>query len=61
VYQISDLRREADQICALLDYQAAKSVNSLLDVSGQPIGPNFKNQEIQDLLNHKLTETSARN
>jgi hypothetical protein len=47
---ISGLRHEADQICALLGYHAANSVNSMLDISGKPIGPIFKSQEIQDLL-----------
>jgi len=39
---ISGFCCEADDICALLDYYF------LTDVSGQPVGPMFKGQEIQE-------------
>jgi hypothetical protein len=41
---ISDIRREVDEICALLGYYAAYSGNFLTDVSGQPSGPIVKGQ-----------------
>jgi hypothetical protein len=43
---ISDVRREVDENCALLDYFAASSTN----VSGQIIGHIFKVQESYDLI-----------
>jgi hypothetical protein len=41
---ISGFRREVDANCALLGYCAASS-ELLTDVSGQPIGPTFRDQE----------------
>jgi hypothetical protein len=39
---ISGFRRDLDDICALLRYYVALNT----DVSGQPIGPIFKGQEV---------------
>jgi hypothetical protein len=40
---ISGFRRDVDEICALLGYYAR-----LTDVSGQPIRPILKGQEVQE-------------
>jgi len=42
IWGISGFRREADENCALLGYNAANSGNFFTDVPGQAIGPIFR-------------------
>jgi hypothetical protein len=44
---ISGFRRDADDICALLGYNASSSRNHLPTFLGQRIGSIFKGQEVQ--------------
>jgi hypothetical protein len=43
IFVISDFRRDVDENCALLGCYAALRGSSVTDISGQPIGPVFKN------------------
>ena len=44
VSEISDFRRDVDELCAVLGYYAAFSGNPSTDVSGQLIGLIFNGQ-----------------
>jgi hypothetical protein len=45
----SDFRRDVEEICAILRYNAPSSVNPFTNVSGQRIAPIFKRQDFLTL------------
>jgi hypothetical protein len=44
---ILGFRRDVDEMCAFMRY-SARTVVIITDVSGQPIDPIFKGQEVQE-------------